>query len=29
MAAGPIYLARLRQVIQGDTRTAARRAFER
>lgn len=28
MAAGPIYLARLRQVMQGDTRPAARRASE-
>lgn len=29
MAAGPIYLARLRQVMQGDTRPSARRASER
>lgn len=29
MAAGPIYLARWRQVMQGDTRPAARRASER
>jgi len=28
MAAAPIYLARLRQVLQGDVRPAGRRAFE-
>jgi hypothetical protein len=28
MAAGPIYIARLRQVLQGDTRTEGRRASE-
>jgi len=29
MAAGPIYIARLRQVLQGDTRPAGRRASDR
>ena len=29
MAAGPIYIARLRQVLQGDIRPAGRRATER
>ncbi|MBW8815635.1 MAG: hypothetical protein JF588_19630 [Caulobacterales bacterium] len=29
MAAGPIYIARLRQVMQGDIRPAGRRASER
>ena len=28
LAAGPIYIARLRQVLQGDTRPAGRRASE-
>jgi hypothetical protein len=29
MATGPIYIARLRQVLQGDTRPAGRRASDR